>query len=77
MNCVNMCCVLGWFFGWWDGFFPLVISCGCFFFARDGCCICYSCFLQGLLQASLSAAVFYCIQAILDKELCWFFTTEN
>lgn len=36
MNCVNMCCVLGWFFGWWDGFFPLVISCGCFFLPGMG-----------------------------------------
>lgn len=53
-------------------FFPLVISCGNFFFARNGCCICQSCFLWGLLQSSLNVAFFYCIQAILEKELCWF-----
>lgn len=51
--------------------FLWLISCG-WYFATDGCCIFYHCFLHGLLQASLNMAVIYCIQAILVKELCWF-----
>lgn len=69
-HCVNMCCVLGCFVGWWQFYFSLVDFLWVFFFATDGCCIC--CFLHGLLQASLNMAVFYCSQAILEKELCWF-----
>lgn len=55
------CWVVGvlFFFGW----FLVGV-----FFATDGCCICCS----GFLQASLDVAVFYCIQAILEKELCCF-----